>query len=205
MAPNGIRPLTERQADVMERIDRRMPIKVIAGELGVSETRINQHIRALKNIYGARSLGELVEEYRKQRAVIVEAEELEEEFSHQEIAEISTLKPAEEALTKPVCNKKQGERSVFGVNNDGRDEDEAIEFNDASPLSTRAPWLMPDEPEVVPRVLSGEHAIVLRLAAIVGIASGILLAVLMTVSAAVALSEVTSDHAAVPVDEQGYS
>ena len=30
--------LTERQRDVIERIDRRVPIKVIAQELGVSET-----------------------------------------------------------------------------------------------------------------------------------------------------------------------
>jgi len=44
MPPDKTRPLTERQAAVMERVDRRVPIKVIAQELGVSETRINQHI-----------------------------------------------------------------------------------------------------------------------------------------------------------------
>ena len=62
MPPLAARPLTERQQAVMERIDRRMPIKVIAQELGVSETRINQHIRALKDIFEAESLGELVEQ-----------------------------------------------------------------------------------------------------------------------------------------------
>lgn len=56
--------LTERQRAVIERIDRRMPIKLIAQELGVSVTRINQHIRALKDIYGAESLNELVAAYR---------------------------------------------------------------------------------------------------------------------------------------------
>lgn len=56
--------LTQRQLAVMERIDRRMPIKVIAQELGVSETRINQHIRALKDFYGAESLTDLVENHR---------------------------------------------------------------------------------------------------------------------------------------------
>lgn len=56
--------LTERQRSVMERIDRRVPIKVIAQEMGVSETRINQHIRALKDIYDAGSLNELVAIYR---------------------------------------------------------------------------------------------------------------------------------------------
>src|SRR3546814_12649366 len=60
--------LTERQRSVLERIDRRMPIKVIAQELGVSETRINQHIRILKDIYQVESLNELVEVYRQGRA-----------------------------------------------------------------------------------------------------------------------------------------
>jgi len=52
--------LTDKQREVMHRIDRRMPIKLIASEMGVSETRINQHIRALKRIYDAGSLNELV-------------------------------------------------------------------------------------------------------------------------------------------------
>jgi FixJ family two-component response regulator len=58
------RKAADREQAVMSRIDRRVPIKVIALELGVSETRINQHIRALKDIYEAGSLGELVENYR---------------------------------------------------------------------------------------------------------------------------------------------
>lgn len=61
MLSGAARRLTDRQRAVMERIDRRVPIKVIAQELGVSETRINQHIRALKDVYEAASLGELVE------------------------------------------------------------------------------------------------------------------------------------------------
>lgn len=48
MLSGAAKRLTDRQRAVMERIDRRVPIKDIALELGVSETRINQHIRALK-------------------------------------------------------------------------------------------------------------------------------------------------------------
>lgn len=59
--------LTERQRSVMTRIDRRVPIKLIAQELGVSETRINQHIRILKDIYQVASLNELVEVYRRSK------------------------------------------------------------------------------------------------------------------------------------------
>ena len=57
--------LTDRQRSVMQRIDRRVPIKVIAQDMGISETRINQHIRALKDIYQAENLNQLVELYRQ--------------------------------------------------------------------------------------------------------------------------------------------
>jgi len=59
--------LTPRQREVIERIDRRMPIKLIANELGISPSRVNQHIRALKDRFGAESLAELVEAYRAHR------------------------------------------------------------------------------------------------------------------------------------------
>lgn len=61
----SMRELTDRQRDVMQRIDRRMSIKVIAQDLGMSETRVNQHIRALKDIFQTENLPELVEQYRK--------------------------------------------------------------------------------------------------------------------------------------------
>jgi len=41
--------LTAKQRAVMHRIERRMPIKIIANEMGVSETRVNHHILALKS------------------------------------------------------------------------------------------------------------------------------------------------------------
>ena len=49
----------------MMRLDERLPIKVIAKELGVSETRINQHIRALKDAYGVQNMNALILEYRR--------------------------------------------------------------------------------------------------------------------------------------------
>ncbi|PKP63726.1 MAG: hypothetical protein CVT87_03060, partial [Alphaproteobacteria bacterium HGW-Alphaproteobacteria-9] len=58
----------------------------------------------------------------------------------------------------------------------------------------------PGEPRVVPGVLDGEHAVLLRLGAIVGIASGILAAVVLTVTAAVALSDAMNGKAAVSVE-----
>ena len=39
--------ITDRQLQVLELLDRRVPIKVIASELDISQTRVNQHIAAL--------------------------------------------------------------------------------------------------------------------------------------------------------------
>ena len=63
--PEGSSELTARQRAVVERIERRVPIKTIAAELGISPTRVNQHVRAVKDLYGVNSLGELVENFRQ--------------------------------------------------------------------------------------------------------------------------------------------
>ena len=85
MPGDAARPLTERQKAVMERIDRRVPIKMIARDLDLSETRINQHIRALKNVYEVGSLGDLVDAYREQKSTFFDPEASEEisENEHQ--------------------------------------------------------------------------------------------------------------------------
>ncbi|MEM7687771.1 MAG: hypothetical protein AAF291_02015 [Pseudomonadota bacterium] len=199
MPPGETRPLTERQAAVMERIDRRVPIKVIANELGVSETRINQHIRALKDIYGADSLRDLVKLYRLTQAEKVVAPEEQKADESQQITSFD--KPlSEDAYTNP-----QVPASIFGFDRGDRDSAANVEFNDATPLIERAPWLTPGEPRVVPRQLDGEHAITLRLAAIVGIAFGLLAAGVLTAVAAMMISDALEGRVTVPVDEQGFS
>jgi hypothetical protein len=74
-----------------------------------------------------------------------------------------------------------------------------------SSTGDEAPWLHSSEPQVVPRTLDGENAVWLRLVAIVGIAFGFLAAVVLTVTAAVTLSEALAERATVPVDQQGFS
>jgi len=169
----------------MERIDRRVPIKVIAAELGVSETRINQHIRALKDVYDAGSLGALVENFR---------------------ATIAPLAPEEPTLDTPAETPDEALLKVFSeaaytksqVNGPaelpdigGRDDPGQLVLSDAMPLIEQAPWLRQREPKVVPGVLDGEHAVLFRLGAIIGIASGVLAAVILVVTAAMTLSAAT--------------
>lgn len=200
------RPLTERQQAVMERIDRRVPIKVIAQELGVSETRVNQHIRALKDIFGAENLGDLVESYRESQP-----EQAGSDLSQEAASAGETGSGAGEDATKlkglseDSYRKSQVGDPAAQPDDDGRVDLGELVMNDAMPLARQAPWLKPKEPQVVPGLLDGENAVLFRLAAIVGIAFGCLAAVVLTVTAAVTISEALDGRAAVPVDEKNLS
>jgi hypothetical protein len=182
------RKLTKRQMAVLERIDRRVPIKVIALELSVSETRINQHIRALKDISQVDSLNELVECYRE------EFGEGEEAQGHR-AASLSY-----DALSEPAYRKNQLTGQPIGPEDSRRVDPGEIVLSDVLPLSGLVPWNVTKEPKIVPGVLDGDNAALLRLAVIVGIAFGILAAVVLTVTAAMALSEALQDKAQVPED-----
>lgn len=190
MSSGAVRRLTDRQRSVMERIDRRVPIKVIAQELGVSETRINQHIRALKDVYDAGSLGELVENYRATLPSKV-SDEVSDPNTEKDLVDA-----ADKALVNPLSEAAYTKYQITPAADfpdlSLRDDPGRLVLSDALSLIEQAPWLKPGEPRVVPGVLDGDHAVLFRLGAIVGIASGILAAVVLTVTAARALSEATS-------------
>jgi len=194
MLSGAARRLTDRQRAVIERIDRRVPIKVIAQELGVSETRINQHIRALKDIYNAASLGELVENYRA--TLPPEPSEEPKGNGLDRVPDTDAIKPfSEVAYTKNQINPAIGLPDL-----QQRDDPGQLVLSDAMPLIEQAPWLRPAEPRVVPGVLDGDHAVLLRMGAIIGIATGILAAVVLSITAATALSEATSGRIDYPGD-----
>lgn len=204
MSSGAARRLTDRQKAVMERIDRRVPIKVIALELGVSETRINQHIRALKDVYDAGSLGELVENYRATLPPLLpdaDRDEVPQEEALAVVADADNLQTFSEA----AYTKKQ----IIGRVGFGepllQDDPGQLVMSDAMPLFDQAPWLRPGEPRVVPGVLDGEHAVLFRLGAIVAIASGILAAVVLTITAAKTLSDATAGKATISVEQQAVA
>ena len=199
MSSPAPRPLTERQRAVMERIDRRVPIKVIAQELGVSETRINQHIRALKDIYDAENLGELVERHREAEDLDV-VPELDEKPRQSEPSDSEGKGFSEAAYSKNQVPDAALTREEAGGNDPGE-----LVMSDVLPLEQQAPWLRPGEPRVVPRVLDGENAILFRLAAIMGIAFGFLAAVVLTVTAALTISEALDGQVASSADQSGLS
>lgn len=189
MVPGAARRLTDRQRAVMERIDRRVPTKVIAQDLGVSETRINQHIRALKLFFDAGSLGELVENYRA--TLPAEGGQVATQTGTAPAPDADLLKPfSQTAYIISQINPPMKSEDVEDRADPGR-----LILSDAMPLFEQAPWLRSGEPQVVPGVLDGEHAVLLRLGAIVGIAAGILASVILVITAAVTLSTATEGKA----------
>jgi transposase-like protein len=194
MTSGAARRLTDRQRAVMERIDRRVPIKVIASDLGVSETRINQHIRALKDFYHAASLGELVENYRATLAP--EAAEEAAARDRGDVADGALLKP----FSEPAYTNSQINPADDPAEQEGRDDPGRLVLSDAMPLIEQAPWLRSGEPRVVPGVLDGEHSVLVRLGAIVGIATGILASVVLAITAAMTLSAATEGKAYLSVE-----
>lgn len=199
MMSGAARRLTDRQRAVMERIDRRVPIKVIAQELGVSETRINQHIRALKMIYNAGSLGELVVNYRATLAV--EETGATSQYDPGNVPDADLRNPfSQSAYTISQVNA-EAESGEF----EGRDDPGRLILSDAMPLFEQAPWLRSSEPRVVPGVLDGEHAVLLRLGVIVGIATGILASVILVITAAMTLSAATDGKANYSVQKQAVT
>jgi len=206
MSSGAAKRLTDRQRAVMERIDRRVPIKVIAQELGVSETRINQHIRALKDVYVAGSLGELVENYRAALAPDPDDRDAGPGLAGVSEAEDDGIDGAADGserapFSEPAYIKTQINPATNLAEFGGRDDPGRLVLSDAMPLTVQVPWLRPGEPRVVPAALDGEHAVLIRLGAIVGIASGILAAIVLTVTAAVALSDAMNGRATVTVDQ----
>ena len=193
------RPLTERQRAVMERIDRRVPIKLIAQELGVSETRINQHIRAVKDIYEAENLGDLVERHRAEKR----AEEAAKGTGNPD--QFEGVKLSQKGFSEPVYSKRQVPDEAQIAEVTVRNDPGELVMSDVLPLVDQAPWLHPGEPRVVPRVLDGEHAVLFRFAAIMGIAFGFLAAVVLTVTAALTISEALDGQMAGSANEQGIS
>ncbi len=214
MPPSSSKPLTDRQRAVMVRVDRRVPIKVIAQELGVSETRINQHIRALKDIFGAGSLGDLVQCYRATLSELEQDEKKAEGGSvpSEELSAVPLPKSVGDAdivrkpgLSEPTYSKSQLPVTLDSLDSSGQDDIGNLTFNDVMPLVEKAPWLRPGEPKVVPGALDGEHATLVRFGAIILIAFGFLAAVVLMATAAMTISEALEGKASISADKQGQA
>ena len=183
MGPPRFQSLTERQQDVLIRIDRRMPIKQIAGELDVSESRINQHIRALKDAYSVENLKDLVETYRAEQPD--DAHGYTESAPCRKPASTNSEVPHSSEMDEPEVRVAPGE----------------FVLSDVAPLAIEAPWTVRNEPRVVPGVLDGDHAVLYRLAVIIGLALAFIVLVILVVTAALSMSEASGDRKYGPRDQ----
>lgn len=170
------RELTDRQRAVLDGIDRRLPLKAVAAELGISESRVNQHVRTLKELYGVSSLPDLVDAWRE---------------------------GGDSALPDPSRNPAWRIPELSDQPAPGQNEDRVApgEFvlSDASFYAIEAPWRR-NEPREGPGVLDGDNAVLIRLAVIIGLAFGILAAIVLVVTASLSLSEAFAGSTTIPAE-----
>lgn len=183
--PEGSSELTARQRAVIERIERRVPIKTIAGELGISPTRVNQHVRALKDLYGVNSLGELVENFR-------ERSELPSDVERCEQGERSA------PFTKDALTKDQFPSGPVSGEAASRDDSAAIAFSDALSISVEAPWERQVEQAVVPGMLDGHNFVTARLLAMVVGAVGMVSLLVLVLTSLMSLGKMLEGRWYVP-------
>jgi DNA-binding CsgD family transcriptional regulator len=172
------RGLSERERAVLSGIDRRLPLKSIAAELGVSESRINQHVRALKERFGVHTLPALVDAWREQDVEFIEAD----------------------PCRNPAWRIPQVPDQAIGGETDDRVAPGEFVLSDAALYAIEAPWTVKNEPRVVPGMLDGDNAVLLRLAVIIGMAFGLLAAIVLVVTASLSVSEVLKGESLVPTE-----
>jgi len=170
------RDLTDRERAVLDGIDRRLPLKAIASELGISESRVNQHVRALKERYGVNALSDLVDAWRASDGGAAA------ETDYRNSAWRNPQIPA------AAISRENGPRVAPGE----------FVLADAALYAIETPWSVETGPRVVPGMLDGDNAVLIRLAVIIGIAFGLVAAIVLVVTASLSLSEMLEGAAAVP-------
>ena len=165
------RELSDRERAVLDGVDRRLPLKAVAAELGISESRVNQHIRALKERYGVNNLPDLVEAWRTQ-----DPEKAMEDLCRNSAWRIPQV-PDDDVRGETKSRVAPGE----------------FVLADAAPLAIEAPWMATIEPRVVPGMLDGDNAVLMRLALIVGLAFGLIAAIVLVMTASLSLSAAFED------------
>lgn len=162
--------ITARQREVLVGLRQRLTIKEIAGTMAVSESAVNQHIKALKTRLGVNSHREMVEALEKKDCSI------------------------------PTARNRQLPETFEFPNSSLQDESSGlIEFGDSMTINRAAPWES-DQPSFFRRLLDGRYAFLTRSAAIVIIAAGILIAAAAAFSVMVSLTYLEADKANVPAE-----
>lgn len=165
--PDSVVELTARQAQVLELVAKRCTLKQIASLLSISESAVNQHIKALKSVLGVNSLTELAEVHR----ALLNVE-------------------AGETCRKTACRiSGLSQPDQIGEQPDSEGLGPIVSFHDALSYRLGTPWEDANEPEVVPGVLNGTNAKLVRATLIVALALGLFILVLVGLGVAQGISQ----------------
>lgn len=159
--------LTPRQEQVLRGVAARKTLKEIAGDLGISESRVNDHVRKLKSLFAANSLSQL--------------------------AQVQADRDGADAPYR--FSAPPNSRLVSGAGfADNLGQDEAgqyptLSLHDAGPIwSAPPPWAGLDQPRVVPGALDGTDFRWARAKAMVVMMLGFFVSVVVAVAAFQALA-----------------
>lgn len=160
--------LTERQIEVLELNALRKPLKVIASELGISQARVNQHIRSLKEKLSVNTLSELADCYR--------------------------LSSDQAAYRKHIYSESRVPE--FQISGEQRPKDSAGQFvlHDSITFGMQAPWEKQGGERKSLGMLDGDHAVVARLFLVVLIAIGLLASVALIITVYMSLNAAVADE-----------
>ena len=164
--------ISERQSEVLQLLADHLTIKEIAGRLNVSESAVNQRIKACKERLEASNHRELIHLWRANQL----GDELDSACS---FSTCNIRQLPEDRL----ANHQWPEATISPI----------VTFGDAMTLGGRAPWESTVEPEVVPRVLDGKNADWVRGAAIIATCFGVFATILVGLGAAQGVTAIIAD------------
>ena len=170
--------LTDRQAEMLVRLAKRKTIKEIAGEFAISESAVNQHIKALKLAFAVNSLAEL-----------------------QSIYFAISVTSSRKHYRNPTARKRQV--PPLQVSDEKSAQNEAgpmLSFHDSLTYHRPAPWDALHEPVIVPGVLNGTNSRWVRAVLMVAIAAGLFATVIVGLGAAQAVSAALKGSGVAPAN-----
>ena len=155
--------LTERQLQVLEAIAGRRTIKQISFDLGISPSRVNQYVRTLKDRFRVENLTAL--------------------------ADLWNARHFDAPSTKHTWTRKQLPEPPRRGHERATADAGMLRFRDAGEVILAPPWEEQKLTRVGPGLLDGPGATARRMGFILLIAIGLPVAVVLTLSAMIALSE----------------
>lgn len=169
MTLDSLETLTDRQIAIVEAISRGLTIKEICHEQSVSESSVNKHIRQIKEKLGAQSRSEIVAAHQK--------------HGNPQFNEgCSFSAPSFSELPSPPIAGPEA-TSDMQVN---------LMFEDSQEMRLPASWTPRSQPRIVPRWLNGQHALLVRLGLIGGLAVGLMILMIVALAATSSLSDLVS-------------